>query len=465
MIRKLLNTTAFRLSLIYASVFSLICAGAMVYVYHMAESQLQQQTDARLQLETDMLLSRYKNGAVEALEQTIRLRNGDGGTRFFFSALISRGELDLVPSLSNGEQINGNPPQIFATRPLGEIVSVAPSRQRKDPARMLLTILPGGYQLLVGTDLDEQHALLHRLLTTLLTASLIIFALAVLGGSLVGRHVLRRLTSISETARSIIHGNLHHRVAVTSRNDEFDRLSLVLNQMLERIEHLMLGMRNVTDNLAHDLRTPLNRIRNRLETSQLHKPETTDYPQVVQDTLQDIDELIKTFNALLSIAQMEAGVQRDRDDWTNVDLSNLVDDLGDLYSAVAEEKQQSFDFHTEPNLVTFGNRQLIAQALTNLLDNAMKYTPAGGQIALSASRQADKIQIMVSDSGPGIPADAYAQVFKRFTRLDNARSSPGNGLGLSLVKAILDLHETKIELSDNQPGLKITLLFPASSTN
>jgi signal transduction histidine kinase len=183
---------------------------------------------------------------------------------------------------------------------------------------------------------------------------------------------------------------------------------------------------------------------------------------VVHDTLQDIDELIKTFNALLSIAQIEAGVQRDRDDWTNVDLSNLVDDLGDLYSAVAEEKQQTFHFQTEPNLVTFGNRQLIAQALTNLLDNAMKYTPAGGQIDLSARRQADKIQIEVSDSGPGIPSAAYTQVFKRFTRLDNARSSPGNGLGLSLVKAILDLHETKIELNDNQPGLKITLFFPVS---
>ena len=244
---------------------------------------------------------------------------------------------------------------------------------------------------------------------------------------------------------------------VTKRDDEFDRLSHVLNAMLERIEHLMQGMRDVTDNLAHDLRNPLNRMRNRLESSQFQPEDKTDYPQLVQDTIQDVDDLIRTFNALLSIAQMESGVQRD--DWVDIDLTALIEELADLYTVVAEEEGMTLSHRAESGLHLHGNRQLLAQAITNLLDNAVKYSPTAGHISLMAMQLEQHLIITIADNGAGIPLDKREQVFKRFARLDNARSTPGNGLGLSLVKAVADLHGATILLEDNHPGLKASLIF------
>ena len=456
MIRKLLNTSVFRLSLVYALLFSTVAAGALGFIYWMAKGQMEQQTDARLQLETDALLDLYRNLAVEGLTGAISMRNSENGSRYLIARLIHRSEHDLTRDLQF-ETFKQNPTQAVATLPLSEITG---EKGHSEPARLMLTILPGGYQLLVVTDLKEQHTLLDRLLQTVLAAIGVIFALALAGGIFMSRNVQRRINAVGHTANDIISGDLSRRMPVTKRNDEFDSLSRVLNTMLARIEQLMQSMREVTDNLAHDLRNPLNRLRNRLEASQYHQPtdtEPTDYPQLIQDTITDVDDLIKTFNALLSIAQVESSIQRQ--DWAEVDLSTLTEELADLYTAVAEDQNLTLTHHAESGLHLHGNRQLLAQAITNLLDNAVKYTPAGGAIQLDVSRKNGNITLTVADNGPGIPAEQHEQVFKRFTRLDNARSTPGNGLGLSLVKAVADLHGASVQLQDNHPGLKASITF------
>ncbi len=457
MTRKLLNTSVFRLSLVYALLFSTVAAGALGFIYWMAKGQMEQQTDARLQLETHALLEMYRTLPIDRFTTVISMRNSENGSRYMVARLIHTSQHDFAKDIEF-EPVNNNPTQGVATLPFSEIIG---EKRRTEPARLMLSILTGGYQLLVVTDLKEQHTLLDRLLQTVIGAIGIIFALAFAGGVVMNRHVQHRINAVGKTANEIISGDLSRRMPVTGRNDEFDSLSHVLNTMLTRIEQLMQSMREVTDNLAHDLRNPLNRLRNRLEASQYHPNEPADYPQLIQDTIQDVDELIKTFNALLSIAQVESSSQRR--DWAEVDLSTLTEELADMYTAVAEEENLTLSYHADADLHIHGNRQLLAQAITNLLDNAVKYTQTGGAIQLDAFRQNGHITISVSDNGEGIPAEQREQVFKRFTRLDNARSTPGNGLGLSLVKAVAELHGATVQLQDNQPGLKASLIMPTTS--
>lgn len=451
MTRKLFNTSVFRLSLVYALLFSTVAAGALGFIYWMAKGQMEQQTDARLQLETDALLAMYSKLPIDRFTTIISMRNSENGARYLVSRLIHLSQHDFAKDIEF-EPVNNNPTQGVATLPFSEVIG---ENRYAEPARLMLTILPGGYQLLVVTDLKEQHTLLDRLLQTVLVAIGIIFALAFAGSIVMNRHVQRRINAVGHTANDIMSGDLSRRMPVTGRNDEFDSLSRVLNTMLARIEQLMQSMREVTDNLAHDLRNPLNRLRNRLEASQYQPAAQTDYPQLIQDTIQEVDELIRTFNALLSIAQVESSIQRQ--DWAEVDLTTLTEELAELYTVVAEEQNLTLTHHADTGLHIHGNRQLLAQAITNLLDNAVKYTPAGGTIQLDVTRQNGTITITVSDNGPGIPAEQREQVFKRFTRLDNARSTPGNGLGLSLVKAVADLHGVTVQLQDNHPGLKASI--------
>ncbi len=329
--------------------------------------------------------------------------------------------------------------------------------------------LPGHFRLLVGRDMSELDQLSDRMVRSL---GWIIAATAMLGlggGLLVSRGAMRRIEAINRTTRQIMAGDLSDRVPRFGGGDEIDRLAGNLNAMLDRIERLMTGMRQVTDSVAHDLRTPLTRLRSRIELALIHETDDAEvYRGVLQDSIGEADRLIATFTALLSIAEAESGAKRS--DFTAVDLVDVVQLAADLYEPVAEERGQRLVMEiaegvAPQTVVVRGNGQLLAQAVSNLLDNAIKYTPEGGTITLrldgAAAGQAARVT--VADNGPGVPAEERPKVLQRFVRLDAARASPGNGLGLSLVDAVASLHGARLELSDNQPGLRVALVFPADA--
>jgi len=456
--RRILNTSVFRLSVLYAVLFSLIAAVALISVYKVAETQIKDQVDTRLQLQTNLLLKKYESFAVEGLIEAVNINNQKGDQPLFFYLLIHRVRFDLTRFVTP-DKIIKEKNQWFASRPLGDMAKYIDGHNKEDEVRVLLSVLPGGYQLLVGAELKETQGLLNQLFRATLVAISIIFTVSVIIGFLMARNMVRRISAVTRTADNIIEGDLSQRIPVVKdRNNELDRLSLSLNRMLDRNEELMQSMQQVTNNLAHDLRNPLNRIRNRLESVQIRKMKEEDYTDVIDDTIHDIDGVISTFNALLSIAQIESGIPRNN--WESFSLNKLLDDLAEMYEAVSQEQQKTWQYWAEENLQLHGSKHLIAQLFTNLLDNAFKYTPKNGAITLNASSdEQSNINIRITDNGSGIPEDEYDKVFKRFHRLDSARSTEGNGLGLSLVKAVADLHDAEIRLANNKPGLIVDVIF------
>ena len=272
-----------------------------------------------------------------------------------------------------------------------------------------------------------------------------------------GSELVERIDTINNTAKGLTADKLTRRIPLSGRNDEFDELAAHLNDMLDRIEHLLTGMRQVTENIAHDLRRPLARLRGRIEVTLREPRDELGYRDVLLETLEDADELMHMFSALLEIAQAEAGSFRG--DWSVVDISALLLELGQLYSDEAQAQGKVFELQVEPALELKGNRHLLAQAIRNLLDNAFKFTSVDGKIRLTASRSSGCLIVAVSDDGAGIPAHLRRKVLQRFVRLESERSSAGNGLGLSLVKAVADLHKAELSLGDNEPGLRVSLSF------
>jgi signal transduction histidine kinase len=270
--------------------------------------------------------------------------------------------------------------------------------------------------------------------------------------------MLARLDSINRTSGEIMAGDLSRRVPIGEAHDEFDALAENLNAMLERIERLMKGVREVTDSVAHDLRTPLNRLRNRLEATLRHLDPASAETFEIEAAVSETDSLITTFNALLLIAEADAGVTRG--EMAAIDLASIAADMAELYAPLAEEKDVSLDITPSGSTMIDGNRSLISQALANLVDNAIKYTPAGGKVTVTASGTPLGIELRVADTGPGIPPAERARVVERFVRLEASRNSPGTGLGLSLVAAVARLHDAKFLLEDNQPGLRAIIRFP-----
>ena len=465
---RLVNTSAFRLSLIYALVFSLISAGGFSFIYWKSANEIRAQTDSQLRAETTNLLGLYQNGQISALTQEMNQLNTDGRSKFFLYALLNRSQRDLIKEIGPDKELKVGD-SIFATLPLKTVITVpeadknqlnsSDKAQLNQDARVLLTLLPDGYQIMVGSDLYERQALLKRILNVIISLVVAVFTLALFVGALIGYGVLRRINKVRQTAGEIVQGDLSQRMQVTDKNDEFDRLNLVVNTMLSRIEQLMQTMHQVTDNLAHDLRNPLNRLRNRLEVSLIQNLDREGYQKVQQEAIQDIDDIILTFNSLLNIAQAESG--KHDQDWVPIDLKPFLEELSELYSIAAEEAGIAFDCNVEQSFLVLAENQLMAQTFTNLLDNAIKFTPKGGRIDINTSFSKNTAIIEVSDTGPGIPENKRDEVFERFTRLDNARSTPGNGLGLSLVRAVVERHHGKIELQDNNPGLKVILTFKA----
>ena len=452
---KLLRTTAFRLSLIYALTFSLLAATAMGFVYLTTKKELMNQTDARLQLEANILINQYRAKDIDALFESLQQKQHDSRTSFFIYVLVHRDQKDITTGFVP-EYTTPDGKQAFATLPMGVLLKTDEEHD-DDPVRVLLTQLPNGYQLLVARDLNDQQTVLRKIFNTVILTILVTLTLALIVGMVFGQQVVRRIEKVRKTAGEIIDGDLSRRMPVNRRNNEFDQLSRTINSMLQRLEQLMHGMRNVTDNLAHDLRKPLNRIRNRLEVILLEPRDDDTYRETIARTVEDTEELIATFNALLSIARAESGERRQ--DWDEVDLTELLEQLAELYEAAAEEENLSFTADIARDLKLHGNRQLLAQAVTNLLDNAMKFTPSGGRVTLTATRNNGNIIVAVEDTGPGIAEPDREKIFERFVRLDSARSAPGSGLGLSLVKAVASLHQAEVKVSGRNPGTRFELIF------
>ena len=455
---KLLRTTAFRLSLIYALTFSLLAATAMGFVYLTTKKELMNQTDARLQLEANILINQYRAKDIDALFESLQQKQHDSRTSFFIYVLVHRDQKDITTGFVP-EYTTPDGKQAFATLPMGLLLKTDEDHD-DDPVRVLLTQLPNGYQLLVARDLNDQQKVLRKIFNTVILTILVTLTLALIVGMVFGQQVVRRIEKVRKTAGEIIDGDLSRRMPVNRRNNEFDQLSRTINSMLQRLEQLMHGMRNVTDNLAHDLRKPLNRIRNRLEVILLEPRDDDTYRETIARTVEDTEELIATFNALLSIARAESGERRQ--DWDEVDLTELLEQLAELYEAAAEEENLSFTADIARDLKLHGNRQLLAQAVTNLLDNAMKFTPSGGRVTLTATRNNGNIIVAVEDTGPGIAEQDREKIFERFVRLDSARSAPGSGLGLSLVKAVASLHQAEVKVSGRNPGTRFELIFDVS---
>ncbi len=329
-------------------------------------------------------------------------------------------------------------------------------------ARARSFVLLGGLRLLVGRDVRELEATRTLILEAFGWGLALTAGLAILGGIMMTSGMLKRIEAINQTSREIMAGDFSRRIPTQGSGDDFDQLAQNLNRMLERIMELMQSVRQVSDNIAHDLRTPLTRLRSRLELAlaQLNEPGLAS--TAVEQAIVDADALLQTFSALLRIARIESrGQPLDCD---GLDLPPLLQDLVDLYEPLAMDKEQNLRLVTpaEGELRVCGDRDLLFQAMANLLDNAIKYSPPGGTIRIAARRHHPWVELRVADSGPGIPEEERDKVFNRFYRLESSRTTPGSGLGLSLVQAVVKMHRGHIRLLDNQPGLAVVMEIPAA---
>jgi signal transduction histidine kinase len=326
--------------------------------------------------------------------------------------------------------------------------------------------LPSGFRLLVGRDLEERERLYDIILSAGQWSIALVIVLGLAGGFFVARRVLHRIDAMTETSRTIMAGDLSGRLPTVGTDDEIDRLAVNLNVMLDRIEALMRGFKEVSDNIAHDLKTPLTRLRNRAEEALRSGGGETGYRAAIESTIEESDELIRTFNALLMIARAESG--QASTPMEDFDAAEAARGVGELYDPLADEKGLALKIDAERALLVRGNRELVTQALANLVDNAIKYArpaeanseSALADVLVEASGDADNVRLSVSDHGPGVPESDRERVVQRFVRLEQSRSQPGSGLGLSLVSAVARLHGGELRLDDNAPGLRAVLVLP-----
>jgi signal transduction histidine kinase len=456
---KLLRTTTFKLTLVYLTVFALFAAFLLAYFAWNTRRLITEQITETVDAEVQGLTEQYRQGGIRRIVFAIEGRSRrPGSSLYLLTTAAGEGVAGNVGSLATG--ILDNPGW-------AETVYRRVDEQDASEHHALVRVdqLPGGFRLLVGRDLDERERLYDVVLAAGRWSVAIVVVLGLAGGFFVSRRVLKRIDAMTETARTIMQGDLHERLPIAGTGDELDRLAINLNAMLERIEALMHGLKEVSDNIAHDLKTPLTRLRNRCEEALRAAHSEPQYRAALESTIEESEALIRTFNALLMIARAESG--QARDGMTAFDAAEIVRGIGDLYEPLADDKGLALKVEAEAAWVR-GNRELISQALANLVDNAIKYGASGGgaangqraEIVLKAMDRGDRILLSVADSGPGIPESDRGRVLERFVRLEQSRSEPGSGLGLSLAAAIARLHGGELILADNHPGLVSALSLP-----
>ncbi len=465
---KLLRTTAFRLTLVYLVLFALYAALLLFFFALNARRLITEQITTTVNAEVAGLTEQYERGGIGRLAAVVEIRSRRPGSSLYLVATpLGQGLAGNVASLQPGI--------------LGQSGWIETAYQRLDSpegtehhALVLVSELDGGFHLLVGRDIEERQRIYEIITTAGRWSMAAVLVLGLGGGFFVSRRILRRVDAITDKSQTIMAGNLSGRLPVAGTGDEIDRLSLNVNAMLDRIEGLMRGFKEVSDNVAHDLKTPLTRLRNRCEAALRNARTDADYRAALDATIEESEGLIRTFDALLMIARAESGeAGRGMDE---VDAAEIARGVAELYEPVAEEKGLRLAVEAPAPALVRGHRELIIQALANLVDNAIKYaapTPqrvaAGGEtmaeepppaITVTAGVAGERVVLTVADRGPGIPEDQRANAVERFVRLEQSRSQPGSGLGLSLAAAVAHLHHGELRLEDNAPGLRAVIFLP-----
>ncbi|MGB6120193.1 MAG: ATP-binding protein [Mesorhizobium sp.] len=462
------RTTAVRLSALYFLLFVCSALALVFYMTSMSSRMLIVQTKETIQEEALSLARSYERGGIPSLARSVTLRSRQPGANLYLLAEPNGRPLaGNVDSLDAGVlETEGWTERPFAYRRFGESATRPPEEAgNADTTQRHLAIaqvnrLPNQMIILVGRDLGEPERF-QKIIRRSLTVALGLMGLgALLIWYFVGRQALTRIDRLSQASRRIMGGDLSGRLPVTGAGDEFDRLSENLNAMLSRIATLNDGLKQVSDNIAHDLKTPLTRVRNRAEAALSGKHSQARYREALEATIAESDQLIRTFNAILMISRLQAGNSAEA--VTEVALAQTVRDVVELYEPLAEEQGVSLTIGALDEERVMGNRELIGQALSNIVDNAIKYsseTEGGGKVEVRLARADNEIVVEVSDNGPGIPEEDRARAVERFVRLEQSRSQPGSGLGLSLADAVMKFHRGRLQLSGNDPGLKVGMVF------
>ena len=463
---KLIRTTAFRLTLVYLLLFALFAASLLAFFAWNTRRLITEQITVTVNAEIGEINQIYERRGIVGVYRTIANR-----------ALRPGANLYLV-TMPNGQAVGGNvgslAPGVMGTIGWSETAYRRLDENDKADHRALVHVseLPNGFRLLIGRDLDERRRLFSIVAKGTQWSLLVMLVLGIGGGIFVSRRVLRRIDAMTGTTQRIMAGDLTGRLPVGRSGDELDRLAENLNAMLERIEALMNGLKEVSDNIAHDLKTPLTRLRNRAEEALARSGSEADYRAALERTIEESDGLIRTFNALLMIARAESGQARGNMD--DFDAADVAKGIHELYEPLAEEDGMTLTVRAEPSLL-HGNRELISQALANLVENAIKYgkpdtvvqpldaaaAASAREILIEARREGDSVLLSVTDHGPGIPESDRKHAVERFVRLEASRTLPGSGLGLSLASAVATLHGGELRLGDAHPGLVATLAIPA----
>lgn len=447
-----MRTVAVRVALVCLGLFGLSALTVSAVIDRVTDSFLNRQAEETIGAELDGLLVHLRQGGMDKLVQVLRDRTRVPRSPDLFVLTNARG----VPVAGN---LPGLPEGVGADGWLAFRTAEGEAGGRA-PAVGVVRTLADGHRLLVGTELGQWQGFRTQIVRALFWSFTVLLAISAFGGWLVSRHVTRRLEVINRITRTIIDGHLHARIPRSPNGDELDRLAANLNDMLEQIEGLMAGLRDLSEDIAHDLRTPLNRLRGQLELALSEAREEGPVRDLVQEAIVEADRLLEMFGALLSIAKAQAGYQQMP--LSAVALPPVLRRVVELYEPVAEEKHITLTLRIAVSAVVRGHEQLLAQALANLVDNAVKYTPDGGRIdvVVASGQEPGSTDVTVADSGIGIPSQEHERVLGRFIRLDWSRSTPGNGLGLALVDAVVRLHGARLAMEDNQPGLRVRLSFP-----